>query len=172
MRTDVHFAALRAAARVAFSMALLNACSSAAEGADEPKATGEGEEGLASSEAAMSSPDCPDHTCASVLAAEFPKPGDYRWEREPRSKQVVECCQKELAKHGSQTQYRWDCCVAFDPETGEGGSDGDGQSWACTPWGPPVPPSMERLAARRARRAAKKARSMKLSPAASREAVA
>lgn len=157
MRTDVHFAALRAAAKVAFSMALLNGCSNAAAVDNEEDATGadKSDEALASSEAAMTSPDCPDHTCSSVLSSTFPKPGDYRWEREPRSKRVVECCKKELRNHEAQSKYRWDCCVAYNPETGESAADG-AEGWACTPWGPPVPPSMERLAARRARRAARK----------------
>jgi hypothetical protein len=158
MRTDVHFAALRAAAKVAFSISLLNGCSSAdALGSDDKL---EGDEGVASNESAINAAvkDCPDHpapSCAAVLASAFPKPGHYQTEPVPQPANVVACCDKELSKEGSGTEYRWDCCVAFDPKDPNGTPLGDGKHvWACTPWGPPVPPSMDRLATRRARRVA------------------
>jgi hypothetical protein len=156
MRTDVHFAALRAAAKVAFSMALLNGCSSADAANDDGEPKASGDEALTTSDPAAASTDCPDHTCSSVLKSEFPRPGNYRTEPEARSQHVVDCCKAELKAHNAQTRYRWDCCVAFNPETGEHASADAG--WACTPWGPPVPPSMERLAARRARRAKRSSR--------------
>jgi hypothetical protein len=134
MRNDVHAAALKAAAKVAFSVAFLNGCGSAAEPAEE----------AATNENAIHSDGCPSTGCDALLEAAFPKPGDYQWEPVPQSKQVVACCERELAKHDAATKYRWDCCVAFDPETGHHASQDHGL--ACTPWGPPVPPAMRAVA--------------------------
>ena len=132
MRNDVHTAALKAAAKVAFSMAFVSGCSSSA---GEP--TGESESAVMT----YGSPSKPDAavSCTDVLAATFPKPGDYQWEPVPQSAEVVSCCKEELEAHDASTPYRWDCCVAFDPKTG----DTTGHAMACTPWGPPVPPAMK-----------------------------
>jgi hypothetical protein len=155
MRNDVHFAALRAAAKVAFSVAsvaLVNGCAS--DAADDTRG-----DDTASNEAALASKGetkapCPDAkpskpSCEAVLASTFPVPGDYQWEPVRQSAEVVACCDKELTTHGAQSNYRWDCCVAYDPNTVPAGevppssSSGD-HALACTPWGPPVPPSMNR----------------------------
>jgi hypothetical protein len=134
MRNDVHAAALKAAAKVAFSVAFLNGCGSAAEPAEEPT----------TKENAIVSEDCPGAGCDALLEAAFPIPGDYQWEPVAQSKQVVNCCERELAKNGAESKYRWDCCVAFDPATGHQASTE--HFVACTPWGPPVPPAMRAVA--------------------------
>jgi hypothetical protein len=148
MRSDVHSAALKAAAKVAFSVALLNtACANEASTDDEAS----NESALAKGPAAEA-PDCHDDkqpkACSSVLASAFPTPGGYQWEPVPQSAEVVACCDKELTVHGAMTPYRWDCCVAYDPKAVDGGTPpgpwSGGHGLACTPWGPPVPPSMNR----------------------------
>jgi len=169
MRNDVHLAALRAAARVAFSVgavAMVNGCST-----DASKESDSGETAESSESAVISRPARPPCTdagapakpasCEQVLKSAFPVPGDYQWEPVAQSAEVVSCCDQELTKHGSGTKYRWDCCVAFDPNTVPAGEDPPGvfsgnHGLACTPWGPPVPPSMARrdlIAQRRAMQA-------------------
>jgi hypothetical protein len=154
MRNDVHFAALRAAAKVAFSMALLNGCASP-DPNEKTSDNGEGDEALSTSNAAVTTADkdCPAEGCDALLASKFPGQRPYQWKKVPQSAEVVSCCKKEIGTKGVRSHYRWDCCVAFDPETGDSAWNGA----ACTPWGPPVPPSMDRLAKRRARRAAAQA---------------
>jgi hypothetical protein len=159
MRTDVHFAALRAAAKVAFSMALLNGCSSAdgtAENSDgEKSATGDG---TASSEAAVTS-DSADkvghQSCTELLNSTFPGPDRYQTKPVAEPADVVACCEKQFANHGLGGAHRWACCVAYDPAVDPEGDHtvGSHHGNACTPWGPPVPPSMARRARMRARRA-------------------
>jgi hypothetical protein len=139
MRNDVHLSALRAAARVAFSVALLNGCSS-------PDVADEAEGSSDALKAAKMPPKEP--CCNDLLSKTFPVPGDYQWEPVPQPADVVACCEKELATAGADSKYRWDCCVAYDPAV-----DPDGTSTqrpiSCTPWGPPVPPSMKRKNARK-----------------------
>lgn len=184
MRSDVHFAALKAAARVAFSMSvpvvLLNGCASALEPAetaesgitsdDELAASGskrgeanEGKDTPSSSsraDAGAEEPDAcakadsapPKQSCDATLAAAYPTPGDYQWEPVAQSSDVVACCDEELGKTNGMSQYRWDCCVAYDPaQSSDAGPNTlhAKHGMACTPWGPPVPPSMHRV--RRAR---------------------
>ena len=173
MRSDVHHAALKAAAKVAFSVALLNGCSGvdALRGAE----SADGDEAL-SNEAAIAASStkkpaqksgtkkpaaaepCPDAgteadaapakpSCEALLAATFPIPADYKWEPEPQSKDVVACCDEELTTKDAMSTYRWDCCVAYDPTATPDPNVGSGMNehaMACTPWGPPVPPSMKR----------------------------
>jgi hypothetical protein len=172
MRSDVHFAALKAAARVAFSVALpaatvLTGCSSAGGllGEEESDDAVSNESAIAAnaSNAAGSRPKrslgkkpCPTTTedagpakpsCEATLAATFPTPGDYQWEPVAQSKEVVACCDEELTKNGASSAYRWDCCVAYDPAATPDPNSGftnSSHGMACTPWGPPVPPSMKR----------------------------
>jgi hypothetical protein len=182
MRTDVHLAALKAAAKVAFSVVLLNGCSSGAKvatvgnpgEADEASnvldGTGTGSkspEDEAKKTAGRDKDAGKDNTkdagkdgtkdagkpenCEAILTAAFPTPGDYpseaQWEGVPHSSAVVACCDAELASTDGISTYRWDCCVAFDPEVSDGGMSNTlygKYSMACTPWGPPVPPSMTR----------------------------
>ena len=94
--------------------------------------------------------------CKATLSSAFPTPGDYQYEAVAQPHDVAACCDEELVKHGAGTPYRWDCCVAYD-ETApvDPGKDGKVDPWdaptgmkkhafACTPWGPPVPPKMKR----------------------------
>ncbi len=157
MRNDVHLAALRAAARVAFSVAsvaMVNGCASEEASSDSAS----NESALASKDDAKPAPDATPSkpskpsSCEAVLASAFPEPGPYQWEPVPQSAEVVACCADELESHGAMTPYRWDCCVAYDPATVPPGEEpmlGGGPGFACTPWGPPVPPSMDRLTKKR-----------------------
>lgn len=188
MRADVHQAALKAAAKVAFSIVFLNGCGGSLTPADSrsdadrengsnppaPSASASSTETPSPSSTATTpsknpvasnddaGPDLPPKTdagsgadatppdCASTLAATFPPPDEYRWTPEARSKDVVACCLGELTTNGELSAYRWGCCVAYDendPNKTEVSSSVT--NMACTPWGPPVPPSMTR--SRRAR---------------------
>jgi len=86
-------------------------------------------------------------------AAAFPAPAEYKLEPEGHSKDVVACCDDELAEEGSSTPYRWDCCVAHEAEVRPDDAFASmlqaKHGAACTPRGPPVPPAMNR--ARQAR---------------------
>lgn len=168
MRSDVHLAALRAAARVAFSVAsvaLVNGCSAADDGAsksDDRRAANDSEDTTASESAVVSRPgsqgrprppctdaSAPKPTCEQILASKFPVPGDYQYEPVAQPADVVACCDQELTTHGAQSKFRWDCCVAYDPAKVPAGEDppspfSGAHGLACTPWGPPVPPSMAR----------------------------
>jgi len=154
MNRDVHLAALRAAARVAFSMALPVALVSGCAAASE---TSGGEESASTEDALKSSKKKPCHedagpakpSCDSVLASAFPGPDTYQWEPVAASAEVVACCDKELTDKGASSAHRWACCVAYDPATvnvdaGESPAFANGHGMACTPWGPPCPPSMRR----------------------------
>ncbi|MDF2693069.1 MAG: hypothetical protein K0S65_1452 [Labilithrix sp.] len=167
-KTDlVHAAALKAAAKVAFSMALLEGCSSpgalggGAASSDDEAVTNESAIATGSPSASSPKPTrslgkkpCPSTEdagpakagCDVTLAATFPTPGPYQWEPVAQSKEVVACCDEELAKNGAGSNYRWDCCVAFDPDANPNGQGlgSESHGLACTPWGPPVPPSMGR----------------------------
>lgn len=166
MRPDVHALALRSAAKLVLGMASLatvtTACS--AEATDE---TG------ASTDAVMTKNDTNDKAtndnaildnglggtgaqttaeCKETLASAYPHPGGYQWKPVAEPADVVACCHEELVAHGAGSHYRWDCCVAYDPNAtpSTGASDGTQSfeqsiGWACTPWGPPVPPAMKRI---------------------------
>jgi len=170
MRSDVQHAALEVAAKLVFSIAFLNGCSGAgalggAESADgeepvsnesaiaergaTPGAKRAGskspapEKPCTEEEAGLAKPP----SCEAVLAAAFPTPGDYQSMPVAQSKEVVACCDEELTTNGVMSMYRWDCCVAYDPEVTpepHRGFSNPEHGMACTPWGPPVPPSMKR----------------------------
>lgn len=143
MQSDVHYAALKAAARVAFGVAFLGGCSSAAQ---------DGNDGV-TSESAVKAPchdaSAPDakKSCDAVIASAFPDAGPEQWvANNPGaasiSAEAKACCTEKLTAkdaHASSVPYGWSCCSALD-------------SWnnpdptiaiACTPWGPPVPPAMK-----------------------------
>jgi|GEM_PF-2294603 len=171
MRNEVHQAALKAAAKVTFSFVFLQGCGGAVtppEGArterdEEGRATNEqhttgkpgqepGDSLARDREDAAATAPMP-ASCEATLAAAFPEPPEFAFEPEGQSKDVVACCDAELAEKGPSSPYRWACCVAHDAEVHPD------DAWtsmlqtkhgtACTPWGPPVPPSMART--RRAR---------------------
>lgn len=173
MRADVHLAALKAAAKVAFSMVVLNGCSGgllsqaresgddADEGAADYDRAAPGSASTKAPTRSLGKKACPKEdaaapakaSCEQTLAAAFPTPGDYQWKPVPQSKDVVACCDADLAAHEAMSKYRWDCCVAYDaaevrPEADEFAllqkTLGAEHGMACTPWGPPVPPAMNR----------------------------
>ncbi len=159
MRSDVHTAALRAAAKVAFSVAFIGGCSApspdGAEGNEPTKPGADGvEPGVADSElsakkhqpTAPTSTSChqgdsggPKPSCESVVAAAFPTEGNYPGTKQTVSHDVQTCCAELLTKsQGALANHRWDCCANLAPDAPQS------VSIACTPWGPPVPPSMKR----------------------------
>jgi hypothetical protein len=160
MRSDVHTAALRAAAKVAFSVAFLGGCSAGATDlAETDPATGDGVD-PATTEADLSAKggkkkngskaiaapchkdaSAPKASCEQVVAAAFPTEGSYPGVKQSVSAEVQTCCVELLDKsQGALAQHRWDCCANLPVDAGQK------ISIACTPWGPPVPPSMKRRA--------------------------
>jgi len=165
MRSDVHSAALRAAAKVAFSVAFIGGCSlpAASEIADEELANGANGDGVepgtsesdliskkkkpAKKPTAISAAPCDKHndagptqplTCEQVVNAAFPVEGNYPGTKQSVSVQVQTCCAELLTTDESwMAPHRWDCCANLPADAGQT------LSIACTPWGPPVPPSMK-----------------------------
>lgn len=167
MREDVFAAALRATARVAFSVALVSGCSSA----DESAPAESNEEAI--KQAKLPRPSKTPTSCTDAGAAPAPSCGDQldaltaakdKWwadlnayyadggtttEGEPTrpdiSADTKQCCQDELNASGFRSPHRDACCqLAWTWE--EAYELGGGISAACTPWGPPVPPAMPREA--------------------------
>jgi hypothetical protein len=172
MRPDVHAAALRSAAKLVLGMAsiasITTACSS--EATDD---TGASTDAVMTKDNTDTNQKTDDSmlnlgegtgqattaACKATLSTAFPHPSfkDYG-KATPQPADVVDCCKQELAKHGSMTAYRWECCFAYDENvTVDPGDDGKVDPWdvptlsskapgfACTPWGPPVPPQMNRM---------------------------
>lgn len=156
MNRDVHLAALRAAARVAFSVAFVSGCSAAGNVADDDE-TGDDYESSESAVNAKPKPrtksvgkkPCPSKdagkpSCESVLASTFGDAGGWGSDV-PLSADAKACCAEVIQKSmqdptAGQSVHHWSCCSASN--WGQGlGIDG-GVGWACTPWGPPVPPAM------------------------------
>ena len=149
MRSDVHTAALRAAAKVAFSVAFISGCGSPASPADATG--GENADGTESDiksgkKKAGTDTGCesekdasaPKLTCDQVVSAAFPTEGRYPGTKQAVSAEVESCCEQLLTdSHGALANHRWDCCANLPADAGQGAGI------ACTPWGPPVPPSMK-----------------------------
>lgn len=157
MRSDVHLAALKAAAKVAFGVLVLNGCSAATEEpTPDDTATDESaaytKKKKACHEEADAAVEDAKPSCDAVLASTFPDAGAFVFHNPgdptpPVSADVKACCTDELTGtdggFGWQSKYRWACCDAL----GNGGGTGERDqkiAIACTPWGPPVPPSMAR----------------------------
>lgn len=162
MRSDVHFAALRAAAKVAFSVAFIGGC--AAQAAEADDATNpEGTEPATTAEADLSAKNktkkksetssalpsgchhadasVPKLSCEQVVNAAFPTEGNYPGKKQSVSAEVQTCCAELLTdRDGGLPAHRWDCCANLPADAGQN------VGIACTPWGPPVPPSMKRRA--------------------------
>jgi hypothetical protein len=90
-------------------------------------------------------------SCEALLASTFADPAwndfrDYRWQESGNvpvvAARVKDCCRADLESTDSLAKFRWECCNLL----GNGNSTGPGTPMACTPWGPPVPPSMARKA--------------------------
>lgn len=156
MRPEIHAAALRSAAKLVLGMASLATlnvgCST--ETADGETASNDSAVTTAEKATECAEPKKPAEkaACGAVLHAAFPDPSQYAWQPVKQSAEIVSCCKAELLEHAEMTQYRWDCCVAFDPAAQEDPNTEwpttvartPGIGTACTPWGPPVPPSMKR----------------------------
>jgi hypothetical protein len=162
MRSDVHSAALRAAAKVAFSVAFLGGCTAATSPADvgegddldgvEPgtyesdlntkKANSKPKSGTKGAQVASpchKDAGAPKLTCEQVVNAAFPTEGDYPGAKQSVSVEVQTCCVELLEKsQGALAEHRWDCCANLPADAGQN------INIACTPWGPPVPPQMKR----------------------------
>jgi hypothetical protein len=154
MRSDVHNAALRAAAKVAFSMAFFTVgCAASTDPVADNDVDSDNDPGTAESDISKSKPkapkvatggchkkDPPKQSCEQLINAAFPTEGNYPGEKKNVSKEVQACCTDLLTKPGDDglgmTAHRWDCCANATPGANIG--------MACTPWGPPVPPSMKR----------------------------
>lgn len=177
MRPDVHNSALRAAAKVAFSVAFLGGCGGAS--GDAPKGdTSNGLPGPAvgAAEADAVTPAAPkpepkpatpspvyvdaggaDHDaappttdCNALINAAFPTEGAYPGIKQSVSLAVQTCCveasrQATMTGAGGLENHQWDCCANMDDLAPR-----DLMHAACTPWGPPVPPSMKGRARRTA----------------------
>jgi hypothetical protein len=161
MRSDVHAAALRAAAKVAFSVAFIGGCAAQTAEGEDP-ATADGTPAATSAEADLSAKktkkktdkssalpagchhadaSAPKLSCDQVVAAAFPTEGNYPGKKENVSAEVQTCCAELLGdRDGGLTAHRWDCCANLPADPGQN------IGIACTPWGPPVPPSMKRRA--------------------------
>jgi hypothetical protein len=164
MRSDVHSAALRAAAKVAFSVAFIGGCSAplALPGSEGklPENEEGNEPGTAESDlyARPKKPKKPvigapsttcdglgtrpaPQSCEAVVNAAFPTEGDYPGTKQSVAAEVQTCCVELLEKsQGMLANHRWDCCANL-PE-----NPSQDVAMACTPWGPPVPPAMKRRA--------------------------
>lgn len=154
MRTDVHASALRAAAKVALSVAILEGCGGATTPVDtkgvEPVTAGgdtttpaPGASGSGSASGSRPVTPAPAGTttnpsCDAVINAAFPSDGQYPGTKQLVSAEVQSCCVALLGKSDAPGIHRWDCCANL-PENAPASVN-----IACTPWGPPVPPSMKR----------------------------
>jgi hypothetical protein len=166
MRSDTHSAALRAAAKVAFSVAFISGCSAEAGGAADKDPTdptaGYDDTEVATTESDLSAPkkkpastksaqlasgchkdgSAPKPlTCDQAINAAFPTEGQYPGTKQSVSVQVQTCCAEMLAADDSwMSTHRWDCCANLPADAGQN------LQIACTPWGPPVPPAMKNRA--------------------------
>lgn len=150
MRRDVHLAALGAAARVAFGLAFAaTACKSAQPSSAETNARSPGEGGTHADTQAPSTPPAvtpksPAPSCDEVIASGFPgvDPNEYVTERRSDASPALErCCTERLRVNGAQAPYRFHCCSVVDYSS-KSLEDRNTIGAACTPWGPPAPPSM------------------------------
>jgi hypothetical protein len=166
MNHDTHSAALRAAAKLAFSVTFLGGCGGglAAVDTDEAEASeyavnAPSDTPAEAPRADASADACEDAeptthdggkaSCDSVLASTFGSPAWKDWNPwgwneptpEPVSEEVTACCKEHVGSIDltSSETYRWECCGVLD--FGRGANDTNLQM-ACTPWGPPVPPAM------------------------------
>lgn len=146
-----HFNALRAAARVAFGVAVLGGCTAAAtedETASSESSINAKEPCPTQTDAAAPKPDAKP-SCENVLASAFPDGGDdFGLSQEPPkavSDDVKTCCEEKLTDQSEASwmfEHRWACCNVL----GSWNSPDREIAMACTPWGPPVPPRMRAVA--------------------------
>jgi len=155
MDNATHFAALKAAAKVAFGITVLAGCYAETATSDEGDQTASTESDYKKKAKTPSATTtschhdagqpAPPKSCDQVLASAFPDAGGFTWNWEkdggaPVADDVKSCCEETLSKNFGQGPYRWACCDALD----NGASSSQNIGIACTPWGPPVPPRMRR----------------------------
>lgn len=139
MKPETRKAALRAAARTALVVSL--GAASACGGATPTAAVGNRDvgaaaapltcdaylDGLATTPVADLAKDDPLHGQPGVYVEAFA-------DRTARaSERTQQCCAEALAPPAGGGEHRWPCCNALPS---------DAQPMACTPWGPPCPPTM------------------------------
>lgn len=162
MRNEAHLEALKAAARLtmsaAMSVAVLGGCTAAAEetGDDAEKTESDvsakkpakqPKKGPSVSDACHKDAGPPKLTCDQILASAFPDGGNgwFGNEEKKLSPDELACCTEEIKAAAkdetglNRGQHHWACCTATN--WGQGIPD---IGLACTPWGPPVPPAMNR----------------------------
>jgi hypothetical protein len=148
--------ALRAAAKVALSLTVLTGCSSTpAESRDEGTQSEEALRRRRQDPLASVDTSCPTE-CEAALDALTADRDANRMEDLPKSPNVVACCNTLLdesdrewstpmdddggiadASEPFKTKHRFTCCRATGTKEVPWGTH-----VACTPWGPPMPPSM------------------------------
>lgn len=170
MKDDVRIAALRAASKLALGVTFLGGigCAATADDGDTSPEADTADElkgskkhvkaDAGAKDAACHEDAAPAASCKEVLASTFADPAwndfrTYRWKTDDGKKlpattaDVKSCCLEALEPGDGGTtdwSHRWECCNLL----GNGTSTGEGAPMACTPWGPPVPPSMTRRARR------------------------
>ena len=167
MRPDVHAAALRAAAKVAFSMALIGCGSAASHDPSEDPAYGS-DEGTAQTsqgelkkrrtpKGAVCDAGKPQATCAqqttvaakeacceALLSKQWPGGDDWQTSIQPGEggAELAACCQV-VAEKVDRSWGNPDAGLGSWPRTQCCSLLGWQGSMACTPWGPPTPPAMK-----------------------------
>lgn len=169
MNRDVFSAALRATAKVAFSMAVVGC--SASESAETASTESDIEKGcpdeknadagpsgsnVGTGSKADSGPSCDALLAAfsaehekyeSEVGAHFADGGTAGDAPTPAtiSTETKSCCYDEVSKQGFRSPHREACCYGGALSWLEALESGNTNiQAACTPWGPPVPPAMKR----------------------------
>jgi hypothetical protein len=130
---------LRAAARVAFSVALLGCGTREGQARGPDVVVGPPQQPPPTQPYAPPAPR-PPVDCETLFKATFPFP-DYPGKKVAADPELLACCEAVITtafpeRSATLEPYRWDCCAQFDLP-----SNSDRAS-ACTPWGPPTPPSI------------------------------
>lgn len=154
MRPEVHAAALRSAAKLVLGMASIAsvtvACAATSEESDaNTQAVTAKNDGSGDGSPTTTSDDAGTPLgCQATLNAAFPGPDRYGTDATKEPKDVVACCDEALAGGVGAMGHRWACCNAYDQVDADGNPETVSRKhgMACTPWGPPVPPRMNRRA--------------------------
>lgn len=127
MRRAVHIAALRMASKVALTGSVLSCTASSSTPISATPAKETVPDAGPKAEEKVS--------CTTVIAKAFPTEGKWPGEKQSVGADVLACCQEVLLEHQGGAPHRWDCCASIDKK------DDMHLHAACTPWGPPTPPS-------------------------------
>ncbi len=132
MNRAIHREALRAAARVAFSSAVLVGCAEEAPPAKTPL----GAQGEAATPTTPATAPSRPVSCDTAIESTFSEStGLYPGLQKTLTKDVKACCRKALRGEAvsGEHKHHWDCCNSMDNQI---------EGVSCSPWGPPVPPPM------------------------------